>query len=151
MPESKRIEIYADGACRGNPGPGGYGAILRFGDKEKEVYGYSPHTTNNIMELTAIITAFESLKKKSKVLVVTDSQYVVKGITQWISGWKKRGWKTASRQAVKNQELWERLDALVASHAVSWQWVKGHAGHPENERADALANYAIDTRSTVSS
>ncbi len=144
MPESKLVRIYADGACRGNPGPGGYGAIMKYGGQEKELYGYSPHTTNNIMELTAVITALESLKKKSSVLIVTDSQYVIKGITEWISGWKKRGWKTASKQPVKNQELWQKLDALVSSHNVSWQWVKGHAGHLENERADALANYAID-------
>lgn len=148
MSESKLVKIYADGACRGNPGPGGYGAIMEYGGQEKELYGYSPHTTNNKMELTAVITALESLKKKSSVLVVTDSQYVVKGITEWISGWKKRGWKTASKQPVKNRELWQRLDALVSSHNVSWQWVKGHAGHLENERADALANYAIDNSSS---
>jgi ribonuclease HI len=139
-----RVEIFTDGGCRGNPGPGGWGALLRFGDKVKELKGGDPHTTNNQMELMAAIAAFEALKRPCEVDITTDSQYVKNGITQWIENWKKRGWKTANRQPVKNKELWQRLDAAIAPHIVHWHWVKGHSGHPENERVDELANEAMD-------
>jgi len=139
-----RIEIFTDGACRGNPGPGGWGALLRHKDREKEMYGAEPETTNNRMELMATIRALEALKKPCEVDLTTDSQYVRKGITEWISNWKKNGWKTANRQPVKNADLWQRLDAIVHKHKIRWHWVRGHTGHPENERADQLANRAID-------
>ncbi len=139
----KVVEIYADGACKGNPGPGGWGALLRMGGVEKELYGGEPATTNNRMELTAVIRALESLKRRCKVRLYTDSQYVQKGISSWIHDWKRRAWRTADKKPVKNVDLWQRLDALAAEHDVEWRWVKGHAGHPENERADALANRAI--------
>lgn len=140
-----RVEIFTDGACSGNPGPGGWGAILRYGDREKELSGAERMTTNNRMELMAAIAALEALKRPVAVVLTTDSQYVRQGITQWLAGWKKRGWRTASKQPVKNQDLWERLDKAAAQHRVEWQWVRGHQGHPENERADALARAAIAT------
>ena len=134
------VVIYTDGACKGNPGPGGWGAWLRSGTHEKELWGGAAHTTNNRMELTAVIEALASLKRRCKVDVHTDSEYVRNGITTWIHGWKQRGWTTADRKPVKNAELWQRLDALRDQHEVRWHWVKGHAGDPGNERADALAN-----------
>jgi ribonuclease HI len=137
------VEIFSDGACRGNPGPGGWGALLRFNHKEKELWGGEAATTNNRMELTAVIRALEALKQPSRVRLYTDSQYVQKGITAWILDWKRRGWRTADRKPVKNEDLWRRLDELAALHDVEWHWVKGHAGHPENERADMLANKGI--------
>lgn len=140
----RTVEIYTDGACRGNPGPGGWGALLRAGRAEKELRGAERSTTNNRMELTAVIRALEALRRPSEVRVYTDSQYVQKGISQWIAGWKRRGWRTAERKPVKNEDLWRRLEALAARHRVEWRWVKGHAGHDGNERADALANLAID-------
>jgi len=136
--------IYTDGACRGNPGPGGWGAILRHNGHEKTLYGAEPETTNNRMELMAAIRALESLKRPCRVRLTTDSQYVQKGITEWLSGWKRRGWKTAAKQPVKNVDLWKRLDAAVSEHDIHWEWVRGHSGHPENELADQLANRAID-------
>ncbi|MFK7996780.1 MAG: ribonuclease HI [Granulosicoccus sp.] len=144
------IEIFTDGACRGNPGPGGWGALLRSGKHEKELWGGESHTTNNRMEMTAVIKSLEALKKPSDVVLTTDSQYVRKGITEWIEGWKKRGWKTASKQPVKNVELWKEIDALAAKHVVEWRWVKGHSGHTENERVDELANRGIDELGTPS-
>jgi len=139
-----RVEIFTDGACRGNPGPGGWGALLRFGDSEKELYGGEAMTTNNRMELMAAIMALETLKRACEVNLTTDSEYVKKGITEWIGGWKRRGWRTADRKPVKNADLWQRLDAAQSRHEVHWHWVRGHTGHPENERADQLANRAID-------
>jgi ribonuclease HI len=140
-----RVRIFADGACRGNPGPGGWGAILAFNGTEKEIFGGEPATTNNRMELTAVIRALESLTRACEVDVYTDSQYVQKGISEWISSWKRRGWKTADKKDVKNVDLWKRLDELAAAHRVKWHWVRGHAGHVENERADRLANRGVDT------
>jgi ribonuclease HI len=141
----KTVEIYADGACRGNPGPGGWGALLICDGLEKELSGAERHTTNNRMELTAAIRALEALKKTgTSARVYTDSQYVIKGIEEWVGGWKARGWRTADKKPVKNQDLWERLDALAAQHSLEWHWVKGHSGIPGNERVDALANRAID-------
>jgi ribonuclease HI len=137
------VEIFSDGACRGNPGPGGWGALLRFNNKEKELWGGEAATTNNRMELTAVIRALEALKQPSRVRLYTDSQYVQKGITAWILDWKRRGWRTADKKPVKNADLWRQLDELAALHDVEWHWVKGHAGHPENERADMLANKGI--------
>lgn len=138
------VEIFTDGACRGNPGPGGWGALLRYKSTEKELYGGEGDTTNNRMELTAAIMALESLRRSCHVAVTTDSQYVRNGITQWMKNWKRRNWLTSDRKPVKNQDLWQRLDAAVSRHRVEWHWVRGHDGHPENERADALANKAID-------
>ncbi|HEY9198880.1 MAG TPA: ribonuclease HI [Gammaproteobacteria bacterium] len=138
------VEIYTDGACRGNPGPGGWGAILRFNGTEKEIYGGETLTTNNRMELLAAINALEALKRPCRVRLTTDSKYVQQGISEWLPNWKRRNWKTAGRQPVKNVDLWQRLDALAEPHSIEWHWVKGHAGHPENERADQLANRAID-------
>ena len=137
------VEIYADGACKGNPGPGGWGALLRRRGREQEMCGGEAQTTNNRMELTAVIEALASLKRGSKVRVYTDSQYVQKGISEWIHNWKRRGWLTADRKPVKNADLWRRLDDVARAHRVEWHWVKGHAGHPENERADELANRGI--------
>jgi ribonuclease HI len=138
------VEIYTDGACRGNPGPGGWAALLRSNGAEKELSGSETATTNNRMELMAVIMALAALKRGVSACVHTDSLYVLKGLTEWLPSWKARGWKTADKKPVKNQDLWERLDAEAARHALRWQWVKGHAGHPENERVDALANAAID-------
>ncbi len=138
------VEIFTDGACRGNPGPGGWGALLRFKGKEKELHGGEKETTNNRMELMAAIRALESLTRPCGVRLTTDSQYVMKGITEWMAGWKKRGWKTADKKPVKNVDLWQRLDKALAPHEVKWKWVRGHTGHPENERADQLANKGID-------
>ena len=133
------VVIYTDGACKGNPGPGGWGAWLKSGEHEKELWGGEPLTTNNRMELTAVIEALASLKKRCRVTLYTDSEYVRNGITSWIHGWKARGWKTADRKPVKNVDLWQRLDALTEKHEVRWHWVKGHAGYDANERADQLA------------
>jgi ribonuclease HI len=135
-----KVTIYTDGACKGNPGPGGWGAILFYGDKKKEICGGEPATTNNRMELMAAIQALEMLNRPCKIELHTDSQYVMKGITEWVRGWKARGWKTADKSPVKNDDLWKRLDAARDRHDVDWRWVKGHAGHPLNERADQLAN-----------
>ena len=137
------VEIFTDGACRGNPGPGGWGFVLRYKNKEKESYGGELATTNNRMELMAVIKALEALTRPSRVSLYTDSQYVQKGISEWIHSWKRKGWKTADKKPVKNEDLWRRLDELAAQHAVEWHWVRGHAGHPENERADKLANKGI--------
>jgi len=137
------VRSYTDGACKGNPGPGGWGALLRSGAHERELYGGDPATTNNRMELTAVIRALEALKRASKVEIYTDSEYVMKGITEWLAGWKRRGWKTADRKPVKNADLWRELEALAHKHEVRWHWVRGHSGHPENERADALANRGV--------
>lgn len=141
---SHTIEIFTDGACKGNPGPGGWGVLLRLGEHQKTLFGGELNTTNNRMELTAAIRGLEALKKPAKVLLTTDSEYVMKGICEWMPNWKKRGWKTASRQPVKNADLWQQLDALVNQHQVEWRWVKGHSGHPENDLADALANQGVD-------
>ena len=138
------VEVFTDGACRGNPGPGGWGVLLRYKGSEKTLYGAEPETTNNRMELMAAIRALESLTRQCSVKLTTDSQYVQKGITEWLPNWKRRGWKTAAKKPVKNADLWKRLDEAVAEHDVEWHWVKGHSGHPENELADALANQAID-------
>lgn len=138
------VEIFTDGACRGNPGPGGWGALLRYGDTEKTIWGGEALTTNNRMELTGAIKALEALKRDSQVSLTTDSQYVRQGITQWMEKWKAQGWKTSNRQPVKNQDLWQELDLLVQDHDITWHWVKGHSGHPENERVDELANRGID-------
>ena len=138
------VVIYTDGACRGNPGPGGWAALLSFGEREKELAGAEEHTTNNRMELTAVIRALEALKRPVEARVFTDSEYVRRGITEWVTSWKARGWKTADRKPVKNQDLWEELDRLAAQHKIEWHWVKGHSGVPGNERVDRLANEAID-------
>lgn len=143
---SGAVYIYTDGACKGNPGPGGWGALLRWGEHEKELFGGEPLTTNNRMELTAVIRALAALERPVRVELHTDSQYVQKGITEWLPGWKRRGWKTADRKPVKNEDLWRELEAQVARHDVHWHWVRGHAGHPENERADALANRGVPAR-----
>ncbi len=140
----KEVEIFTDGACRGNPGPGGWGALLRYGDNEKKIYGGDRLTTNNRMELTAAIEALASLKETSRVILTTDSQYVRQGITSWMDNWKRRGWKTANKKLVKNVDLWQRLEKEASSHEVEWMWVKGHSGHRENEMADQLANQGID-------
>jgi ribonuclease HI len=140
----KSVEAFTDGACRGNPGPGGWGVILRAGERVKELYGGEPHTTNNRMELTAAIEALTALKEPCRVALYTDSTYVRSGITEWLPAWRARGWRTADRKPVKNQDLWMALAELADRHDVSWHWVKGHAGHPENERADELANQGLD-------
>lgn len=145
MAEMPEVLVYADGACRGNPGPGGWGVWLRSGTHEKEMFGGERLTTNNRMELTAVISALAALKQRCRVTIYTDSQYVRQGITSWIHNWKQRGWRTADKQPVKNVELWQRLDELNAAHEVSWRWVKGHSGDPGNERADALANKGVDS------
>ncbi|MGK7346393.1 MAG: ribonuclease HI [Candidatus Nitrospinota bacterium M3_3B_026] len=147
MSGKPKIEIFCDGACRGNPGPGGWGAILRGGGREKRIRGYKAMTTNNEMELTAAIEALKALKTPSSVTVTSDSNYVVKGMTEWIHDWRRRGWKTAARKPVKNRELWEKLAEAASRHEVRWAWIRGHNGHPENELADRLANEAIDRRS----
>ena len=141
------LNIYTDGACKGNPGIGGWGAILEYGNTKKEIKGYSINTTNNIMELTAVIKALECLNRKCKIVITTDSNYVKNGITDWIKSWKNNGWKTAKKSPVKNKELWIKLDLLVANHDIDWKWIKGHSGHPQNERADELANEAIILKS----
>ena len=138
-----RVEIFTDGACSGNPGPGGWGAVLRYGETEKELSGGESATTNNRMELMAAIMGLESLRRPCQVTLSTDSTYVKDGITRWINGWKKNGWKTADKKPVKNVDLWQRLEAAVAPHRIQWEWVRGHSGHPENERADQLARDAI--------
>lgn len=138
------VEVYTDGACRGNPGPGGWGAVLRYGDHERELFGGEAQTTNNRMEMTAVIRSLQALKRECRVVVTTDSMYVKQGITQWLQGWKRRGWRKADKSPVKNVDLWKQLDELVSSHHVEWRWVKGHSGHAENERADQLANRGID-------
>ena len=144
-PIERTVEIFTDGACSGNPGPGGWGAILRYRDIEKELAGAEPATTNNRMELMAAIAALETLKRPCRVRLYTDSQYLRDGITKWIGGWKARNWRTADKKPVKNVDLWQRLESAVASHDIEWHWVRGHSGHPENERADALARAAIAT------
>ncbi len=138
------VEIYTDGACRGNPGPGGWGATLEMGEHFRELSGAESMTTNNRMELTAVISALEALKRPVPVKLYTDSEYVRRGITEWLKSWKARGWKTSDKKPVKNQDLWERLDAVAAQHQIEWHWVKGHSGVPGNERVDRLANAAID-------
>jgi len=140
---SRIVEIFSDGACSGNPGPGGYGTLLRFGGHLKELSGYAPQTTNNRMELMGAIAGLEALTRPCKVRLTTDSQYVMKGMTEWIEGWIRRGWKNSKKQDVPNRDLWERLLALCRTHQVQWCWVRGHAGHPENERCDELARAAI--------
>ncbi len=141
---TEEVQIFTDGACRGNPGPGGWGVLLRFQGSEKELRGAEEETTNNRMELTAAIMGLEALKRPCKVRITTDSQYVKNGITQWLTDWKNRGWKTANKRRVKNVDLWHRLDTAVSQHDITWEWVKGHSGHKENDIADTLANQAID-------
>jgi ribonuclease HI len=141
---TSQVVIYTDGACRGNPGPGGWGAVLRYKGVSKELYGGEAQTTNNRMELMAAIQALETLNRTCKILLNTDSTYVLKGITEWMPDWKKRGWKTAARKPVKNEDLWRRLDAAIARHNIEWRWVKGHSGEAGNEQADKLANLGID-------
>ena len=141
---AKTVEIFTDGACRGNPGPGGWAALLRLGPAERCLKGAEQNTTNNRMELTAAIEGLAALQRPSRVVLTTDSQYVRQGITRWIRAWKARGWRLSDKKPVKNQDLWQRLDALNQTHEVRWQWVKGHSGHPENEAVDQLANRAID-------
>ena len=140
----KKIQIYSDGACRGNPGPGGWGVLLIYNDTEKEIYGGELETTNNRMELTAVIMGVESLTSPCEIAITTDSKYVMDGITEWMKGWKKRNWKTASKKPVKNKDLWQRLDRACSIHTIEWHSVKGHSGHQENERVDLLANKGID-------
>ena len=139
------VEIYTDGACKGNPGVGGWGAILRSGETEKELFGGVANTTNNRMEMTAVIEALRALSRSCEAVVFTDSAYVQKGISEWIHGWKRNGWKTADKKPVKNADLWQTLDELARGHKIEWRWVKGHAGHIENERADQLANRGVDS------
>ncbi len=141
---SEKIQIFSDGACRGNPGPGGWGALLIFHDTQKEMYGAEFETTNNRMELMAAIMAIEALTKPCEIVITTDSKYVMNGITEWMNEWKKRNWKTASKKPVKNKDLWQRLDKACGLHIIEWRWVKGHSGHNENEHVDFLANKAID-------
>jgi len=144
IPVADEVHLFTDGACRGNPGPGGWGVLLRYRGHEKRLYGAEAHTTNNRMELMAAIQGLEALTRPCDVVLTTDSQYLRNGITQWLPRWKQRGWKTADRKPVKNVDLWQRLDEAAARHRVRWEWVRGHAGHPENEIADELANRAID-------
>ena len=139
-----KVKIYTDGACRGNPGPGGWGALLIYGDREKKIKGFSRNTTNNIMELTAAVESLKQLKRSCDIIITTDSVYVKNGITIWIKNWKRRNWKTSSKKDVKNKALWIALDEECSKHQIVWEWVKGHSGHPENEIADLLANQAID-------
>ncbi len=142
------VMLYTDGACKGNPGPGGWGALLEYRGVEKELWGGEPRTTNNRMELQAVIEGLKALKKPSRVRIVTDSQYVKNGMQQWIHNWKRNGWRTAAKKPVKNAELWQELDRLVNLHQVEWEWVRGHSGHPENERVDQLANRGIEEMRT---
>ena len=143
----KKVKIYTDGACKGNPGRGGWGAVLQYGNSEKEISGFQTETTNNIMELTAAVEALKLLKEPCEITLTTDSTYVKNGISKWIFSWKKNGWKTASKKSVKNKELWQELELLSKNHSINWKWVKGHSGHPENERCDQLANEAISKMS----
>jgi ribonuclease HI len=145
----EKVEIFTDGACKGNPGPGGWGALMVAGGNTKELFGGERNTTNNRMELKAVIEALSALKRPCEVIVHTDSQYVQKGISEWIHGWKARGWKTAAKEPVKNVDLWQALDAAQAQHNIQWRWVKGHAGHEGNERADALANLGVASVSSA--
>ncbi|GGK69105.1 ribonuclease HI [Amphritea balenae] len=140
----KRVNIYTDGACKGNPGPGGWGAVLQYGEHAKELFGGEMNTTNNRMELMAAIEALAALKESCEIILTTDSQYVRKGITEWLAGWKRNGWKTSAKKPVKNDDLWKLLDEQTARHQVEWKWVKGHSGHPGNELADELANKGVD-------
>jgi len=140
----KKINIYTDGACKGNPGPGGWGAVLQYGDHSKELFGGALDTTNNRMELMAAIEALAALKESCEIVLTTDSQYVRKGITEWLAGWKRNGWKTSAKKPVKNDDLWKRLDEQTARHQIQWKWVKGHSGHPGNELADELANRGVE-------
>ena len=144
MNSKLKVSIYTDGACKGNPGKGGWGALLEYNGKIKEINGYSRETTNNMMELTAVIKSLEILNRPCNIIITTDSQYVKNGITQWIHNWKKNGWKTANKKPVKNKDLWLRLDKAISEHKIQLEWIKGHSGHPQNERADELANLAID-------
>ena len=145
MSKTKKIvQIFTDGACKGNPGPGGWGAILKYSDNVKEIKGFAPDTTNNIMELMGVIEALKSLTRSCEVIITTDSTYVKNGITEWIHNWKIKGWKTANKKPVKNKEYWQQLDQETSQHEITWVWVKGHSGHPENERADELANDAVE-------
>ena len=144
MNKTEKVQIFTDGACKGNPGPGGWGAILRFQDNEKEINGYKPLTTNNIMELMAVIESLKAISKPFEIVITTDSKYVKNGITSWIHNWKKNGQKTAAKKPVKNKELWIELDQLISKHIISWEWVKGHAGNAHNEQADYLARRYIE-------
>jgi ribonuclease HI len=144
MQNEEAVEIWTDGACKGNPGPGGWGALLKMGGVEKTLHGGEPLTTNNRMEMLAVIEALGALKRPCKVLLHVDSQYVMKGMTEWIHSWKLRGWRTADKKPVKNADLWQRMDEEVAKHSITWKWVKGHAGDPGNERADLLANRGVE-------
>jgi len=141
--QNEVVNLFTDGACSGNPGPGGWGALLRYREHEKELSGGEPATTNNRMEMLAVISGLEALKQPMRVRICTDSQYVMKGMTEWLAAWKRRGWKTADRQPVKNMDLWQRLEVALAPHQVEWEWVRGHSGHPENERVDELARAAV--------
>jgi ribonuclease HI len=145
-PERTSVEIFCDGACSGNPGPGGYGAILRCGGREKEISGWAPDTTNNRMELTAVIEALRQLTRPCQITITTDSQYVVKGMTEWISGWQRNGWRNSKKEQVLNRDLWEALLAASGTHSITWKWVRGHDGHEENERCDSLAREALALR-----
>jgi ribonuclease HI len=145
-PENKPVEIFCDGACSGNPGPGGYGAILRYGGSEKEISGAAADTTNNRMEMTAVIEALRQLTRPCRVSITTDSQYVVKGMTEWIAGWQRKGWVNSKKEPVLNRDLWEQLLEQSRNHIIEWKWVRGHAGHPENERCDQLAREALSRR-----
>ncbi|MCD8524141.1 MAG: ribonuclease HI [Saccharospirillaceae bacterium] len=138
-----KVHLFTDGACKGNPGPGGWGALLRYGSTEKELFGGEDNTTNNRMELMAAIEGLKALKRPCHVVLTTDSQYVMKGINEWLAGWKKKGWRNAAKQPIKNQDLWQRLDAECQRHQIEWHWVRGHTGHPDNERADQLANQGV--------
>tara|TARA_B100000029_G_C17492597_1_gene929670 strand:+ start:773 stop:1210 length:438 start_codon:yes stop_codon:yes gene_type:complete len=142
--EDNIVHIYTDGACKGNPGPGGWGAILHYNGNIKEINGYSPDTTNNIMEITAVIKAINLLNRPCTITITTDSTYVKNGITKWIHTWKNKNWKTANKKPVKNKKLWQQLDEAIKQHDITWEWVKGHSGHPQNEKADELANKAIE-------
>ena len=146
MKQKEQVNIYTDGACRGNPGKGGWGGILEYKNSIKEINGFHPQTTNNIMELTAVIESLKILKRSCSIIITTDSKYVKNGITSWIYNWKKNGWKTANKKPVKNKDLWIVLDQEVSKHSIDWQWIKGHSGHAQNERADLLANLAIDNQ-----